>query len=79
MNKKDFFKAFFAGVFSIFPVFSGMPDFRSVDPDKSAISPKKSVLPPVKVRIRPVIEDVGACFDDAGNKLRMAMQRLDAK
>lgn len=79
MNKKDAIKAFFAGVFSIFPVFSGLPDFRSVDPDKSAISPKKSVLPPVKVNIRPVIEDVGACFNDVGDKLRMSMRRLDAK
>ena len=79
MNKKDFIKAFFAGVFSIFPVFSGLPDFRSIDPEKSSISPRKSALPPVKVKIRPVIEDVGACFDDAGDKLRMSMQRLEAK
>lgn len=47
------------------------------DPDKSSISPRKSALPPVKVKIRPVIEDVGACFDDAGDKLRMSMQRLE--
>lgn len=79
MDKKDFMKAFFAGVFSIFPVLSGLPDFRPVDTGKDAISPKKSALPPVKVKIRPVIEDVGACFDDAGEKLRMSMQRLETK
>ncbi|MBO7061943.1 MAG: hypothetical protein J6W54_12745 [Fibrobacter sp.] len=79
MNKKDVIKAFFAGVFSIFPAFSGLPDFRSVDPDKSSISSRKSNIPPVRVRIRPVIQDVGACFDDVGNKLRVSMKRLSAE
>lgn len=79
MNKKDVIKAFFAGIFSIFPAFSGLPDFKSVDTDKSSISSRKFTIPPVKVKIRPVIEDVGACFDDAGNKLRMSMRRLEAK
>lgn len=79
MNKKDVIKAFFAGVFSIFPVFSGLPDFKSVDTEKSAISSRKSSISPVKVRIRPVIEDVGACFDDVGDKLRMSMRRLPTK
>lgn len=79
MEKKDLFKAFLTGVFSIFPVFSGMPDFRPVSFDKDAISPRKSPIPPVKVRIRPVLEDVGECFDDVGSKMRMSMNRISEK
>ncbi len=79
MNKKDLLKAFMTGVFSIFPVFSGLPDFKPVDRENGAIVPRKSVVPPVKVRLRPVIEDVGACFDDVGDKLRMSMQRLSGR
>lgn len=76
MDTRGITKAFFAGVFSIFPFIGDYPYFKSVDTKKSLVVPKNSSVPPVKVKLRPVFEDVGECFDDAGDKLRLAMRKL---
>lgn len=79
MNKKDVVKAFFAGVFSLAPVFSVFSAFKSVNLDERVIESRKSSVPDVKVNLKPVLEDVGECFNDVGNKLRASMLRLPSK
>lgn len=76
MDKKDVIKAFFAGVFSIFPFLQGFQEFRKIDLDKSLIETKRTI-PPVKVNLRPVMDDVGDCFNEAGNLLQMSMKGLN--
>ena len=79
MNKKDVVKAFFAGVFSLAPVFSFFSTFKSVNLDERVIESRKSAVPPVKVELNPVLEDVGKCFNDVGDKMRASMLRLPSK
>jgi hypothetical protein len=76
MDKKEFMKAFLTGVCSIFPFFDGFPEFNTVEIDKDLIEAKKSQVPPVKVLVRPVFDDVGDCFNDAGEKLRSSMREI---
>lgn len=79
MNKKDVIKAFFAGVFSLTPVFSFFSTFKPVNVNIREIESSKSSVPSVKVNLRPVMEDVGDCFNDVGNKMRASMLRLTSK
>lgn len=76
MNKKDFIRAFFAGVFSITPFVHVFPSFKAINVDDSLIKRVKCNYKPINVNLRPVIEDVGSCFDDVGNKLFDAMDKV---
>ena len=78
MNKKDVIKAFFAGVFSITPFVGNLSQFKPIDLSKPVIEPKKSSTPAVKVELIPIIEEVGKCFDEAGEIIRDAAGKIRA-
>lgn len=76
MKKNDLLKAFFTGLLSITPVFSGFTDFKKIDVDKDILEIKKTQRKPINVNLRPISEDVGMYFNDVGNKLKAAIDKM---